>query len=290
VKAAQRLGIDYETLSAVNPRLVYAHISGFGTKGPYAEKGGYDRLTQGLSGVMARRDANGTPMTAGILVSDPSVPMMLSYGIMLALWARERTGKGQKVETSLLQAAVAMQAPHLIKVEDEALNEGDPAAYGIFRCADTYINVCALTPPQFRRLCQVLDLEHLADDPRATDFARRAEFRADAFPVIEGVLTTRPAKEWLTLLEEADVPSAPILDSRQVFEEPQLLENGMLTTVQHPSAGAVSMFTPPVQLSDTPGGIRHLAPSLGAHTDEVLRELGFGDSDIADMRAREIVR
>ena len=170
LSAAAKLGVDYPSVRAVNPRLIYGSITAYGTQGPYAGKAGYDRLTQGFSGAMYRRWENGTPVSTGIFLSDPSIPMLMGYGIALALLQREKTGEGQIVETSLLQAAIAMQMTNLVKRENSAepLRDLDVPAYGIYRCSDdTFINVTALLPGQFRRLCTLLDIGHVADDPRA---------------------------------------------------------------------------------------------------------------------------
>ena len=291
-QAALRLGIDYEALHKLHPRLIYGHITGYGTKGPYADKGAFDRLTQGFSGVMYRRWEDGTPVTAGIWVSDPSVPMLMAYGITLALRVRDRTGAGQKVDTSLLQAAIAMQSPFLIKVEkaERPLMDFESPTYGIHRCSDgQYINVAALRQHQAVRLFRLLDLNHLAEDPRATDPTRREEFRSDVYPILEALFATRPVKEWLALLDEADVPCAPILDRDQVFSEPQIIENEMITRVEHPTAGPVQMFAPPIHLSETPGAIRRPAPLLGEHTVAVLHELGYSDAEVAELRAAEVI-
>lgn len=291
-KTAQRLGVDYPTLHKLYPRLIYGHVTGWGTVGPYADKGGYDRLTQGMSGAMYRRWADGTPVTAGLWVSDPSVPMLIAYGVMLALWNREKTGVGQKVETSLLQAAIAMQNTFLVRVEkaEKPFNSFESATYGIYKCGDgAYINVTALRQRQADKLFEVLDLPHLAKDPRSRDPGRRDEFRNEVYPVIEAVFATKTSKEWLALLDEADIPAAPILDREQVFDEPQILENGMIVRVDHPRAGPVQMFGVPINLSDTPGVVRKPAPLLGEDTDQVLGELGYDTAAIADLRARGII-
>lgn len=292
VGVPERLGIGFDDLSKVNPRLIYASITAFGTKGPYARKGGYDRLTQGLSGTMYRRGEDGIPLTAGVWISDCSVPMLMSYGIMLALWVRERTGRGQRVETSLLQAAIAMQSTSLIRVEDDVsppTEVGGPA-YGIYHCADgQFLNICALQADQYQRLCHALDLPHLADDPRFNDPSRQVEFRSEVYPIIDGVLSTRPIADWIAILDAADVPCAPILERSQVFREPQILENEMLGAVQHPKAGRVQMLGVPVRLSETPGSLREPAPLLGQHTEEVLHDLGYAQDEIEALREEAVI-
>jgi crotonobetainyl-CoA:carnitine CoA-transferase CaiB-like acyl-CoA transferase len=288
---AERLGIGYEELAEANPRLIYASITAFGSKGNWAAKGGYDRLTQGLSGAMYRRDKDGIPLATGIWLSDCSVPMLMAYGIMLALWVRERSGRGQKVETSLLQAALAMQTTNLVRMGDEVaapVDAGD--AYGIFRCSDgLYLNVCALQPDQFRRFCHAIGLDDLADDGRFFDPKLRAEFRRQAYPRMNGILETRPISEWIQVLDDADVPCAPILERSQVFDQPQVTENGMIASFDNSETGRVSMVGVPVQLSATPGSIRSPAPELGQHTNEVLEELGFSVKSIAKMREEAVI-
>ena len=290
--AATKLGVDYPAVREMNPRLVYASISAYGSKGPYAAKAGYDRLTQGFSGAQYRRWENGTPVSTGIFLSDPAIPMLLGYGIALALLQRERTGEGQLVETSLLHAAIAMQMTNLVKFENssEPLRDLDMPTYGIYRCADAaYINVTALRPPQFRRLCAVLDLEHLMDDPRAKDPTGSRDFRHEIYPIIEAVFETKPATEWLKLLDDADVPAAPVLERDQVFYEPQMVENSMFVRVEHPTAGPVLSFAPPFTLSGADAVTHQAPPLLGEHTVEVLEELGYGPSEIEDLRAKNVV-
>jgi len=291
-RVTQKLGLTYEEMRAVNPRLVYAHISAFGNQGPYAGKGGYDRLTQGLSGAMSRRDHEGAPITAGVWISDCSVPMLMSYGILLALWAREKTGLGQCVETSLLQAAVAMQSTSLVRVDQDPSKPAEPGGpgYGIYKCGDgVYINVCALQQDQFQRFCLALELNHLSDDPRFDDPTAQRELRSEVYPVIDAVMKSKTAEQWLRILDEADVPAAPILDRDEVYDEPQMLQNDMIVTVDHPKVGRTSMFGVPVKLSMTPGSIRHPSPLLGEHTDEVLYELGYSTAEIEELRTAAVI-
>jgi crotonobetainyl-CoA:carnitine CoA-transferase CaiB-like acyl-CoA transferase len=291
VGVAERRGIGYEELSQLNPRLIYASITAFGSRGAWAEKGGYDRLTQGLSGTMYRRGKDGIPLSAGVWVSDCSVPMLMAYGIMLALWVREKTGRGQKVETSLLQAALAMQTTNLVRVGDEVAEPVDAGdGYGIFRCGDDqYLNVCALQPDQFRRFCQAIGLQEMGDDPRFFDPRSRAAFRVEAYPIIDGMLGTRPIAQWIEILDAADVPCAPILARPEVFDQPQMRANEMIASIDHPSAGRVSMVDVPVRLSTTPGSIRTPAPELGQHTDDVLTGLGYSEEAIEKLREAAVI-
>ena len=290
--AATKLGVDYPSVRELNPKLIYGWITGFGSKGPYAGHGAYDRLTQGFSGAMFRQWEDGTPVSTGIYLSDPSVPMLMAYGIMLALWQREKTGEGQKVETSLLQAAIAMQMNSLYKIEsvDRSLKPEDYATYGLYRCADdAFINVTALRPHQFEKLCTLLELEHLAKDPRAFDPIHREEFRRDVYPIIEAMFATKSLDEWLPLLDEIDVPAAPVLEREKVFSEPQMVENGMFVRVDHPKVGPVQMFAPPITLSSAEAVEHRTSPQTGENNADVLGELGYGGDEIAGLRAANVI-
>ncbi|MCY4448207.1 MAG: CoA transferase [Chloroflexi bacterium] len=291
--AAQKLGVDYDSVQAINPRLIYASISAYGSRGPYAGKPGYDRLTQGFSGAQYRRWENGVPVSTGIFLSDPCIPMLLGYAITLALLQRERTGRGQLIETSLLHAAIAMQMTNLVKFEneEEPHRELEMPAYGIYRCADdVYVNVTALRPAQFHRLCMVLELPHIAEDPRAKlpDNSTR-DFREEIYPVFEAVFETKPSKEWLRLLDEADVPVAPVLERDQVFYEPQMVENDMFVRVNHPEKGPVLSFAPPFTMSGVDPVDHRPPPLLGEHTGQVLNGLGYSSEEIEGLRATGVV-
>ena len=194
--------------------------------------------------------------------------------------------------TSLLQAAVAMQSVDLVLAEDDPtpkVEEGFQGT-GIYRCGDDVcINVVALADHQFARLLKVMDLEHLLQDSRWKDPYRKSEFLNEVSAVLQGVFETRTSEEWLDALNKADVPCGPILDRSEVFDEPQIVENGMLVRTEHPAAGRVRMLGVPIDLSHTPGAIRRAAPQLGEHTEEVLRELGYSAAEIATMRADEVI-
>lgn len=288
----ERLGIGYGALSALNPRLIYASLTAYGPKGPYANRAGFNRLVEGMSGALFRRDAEGRPLGTGIWIADWSAPMLMAFGISLALLARERTGRGQRVESSLLQAAVAMQLGDMTVVEEDPMpaREENPSGYGSFRCGDgVFINIGAYLPHQWARLCRVLDVPHLAEDPRITDPLHRNELNEEAWPVFEAIFLTQPAQTWLEALEEADVPCAPIVDRPRVRFEKQIIANDMIVPVGHPVVGRTHIAGTPVRLSDLPSVPLQPAPTLGQHTDEILGELGCTPERIAELREAGVI-
>ncbi len=289
-----RLGLGYKELSALNPRLVYASITSFGSKGPYADKAGFDRLVQGMGGGMHRKDADGRPIPVGTWIADWATPMLMAYGITLALWQRDKTGLGQRVEGSLLASTLAMQLGEITVAEDDptpppALSEDSPA-YSCFECADgQYINLGAIFPHQFARLCRTLDLDHLADDPRLTDPAQRRQLHAEATPIFDAIFRTRTCAEWLESLHAADVPCGPIVEKQQVAYTEQVLANEMMVPLVHPVAGRTRVIGTPVRLSANPPRELKPAPQLGEHCEEILRELGYSAEGIEELRQNEVV-
>lgn len=294
VGVAEKYGLDYEALSKENPRLVYANLTAFGSKGPYRRVGGYDRIIQGFSGSMFRRAADGTPISTGVYAADGAAPMLMAYGIMCALWVRERTGRGQKVETSLLHVSIALQMGHLSRADDDPdprpEDTGD-GGFGTYRCADgRFVTIAALADAEFIRLCQALGLAHLADDPRLSDpFAKRAFRAKELYPLLNERFKEKGSEEWLEILRTADVPCAPVLERREVVDHPQIVENEMIAAVEHAKAGRTRILGVPLRLSETPGAIRSAAPLLGEHTDVVLRALGYTLEEIEALRERGVV-
>ena len=244
--AAARRGIDYATLSALNPRLIYGLVTGFGQHGPYAEAPAYDQIIQGLSGAMARRLPDGTPLRAGVMVADTSAPMLLAYGIALALLEREHTGRGQLVETSLLQAAVALQSVDLVQLEhDPELPEPQASASTLYRCGDgRYINVLALTERQVVALFTVLGLEALLAQS-VLDTSMLATVQRRWRTEIATAIEARTSEDCLHIFRELGVPCGPVLSRDEVFADAQVLASEAFLRAAAPRGGCDPHRGPP---------------------------------------------
>jgi crotonobetainyl-CoA:carnitine CoA-transferase CaiB-like acyl-CoA transferase len=287
-----RLGIDYDTLSALNPRLVYGSISGFGQTGPYADRPGYDQIAQGLGGLMSVTGLPGQgPVRVGIPVADLTAGLFLAQGILVALLERERSGKGQWVHTSLLQAMVTMldfQAARWLidrEIPPQAGNDhptGIPT--GVFTTADGHINVAASGQTMFRRLCTAIGAPELLEDPRFATLADRSKHRKAMNAELDRRFAAKPSAEWIEVLNRAGVPSGPILNVKEVFEDPQVRHLGLAQPVRHPTRGEMLVQGLPATLSRTPGAVRRPAPEHGEHTDAILGELGYAPEEIRALR------
>jgi formyl-CoA transferase len=287
-----RLGIDYETLSALNPRLIYGSISGFGQTGPYRDRPGYDQIAQGMGGLMSITGLPGQgPVRVGIPVADLTAGIFLAQGILVALLERERSGKGQWVHTSLLQAMITMldfQAARWLidgEIAPQAGNDhptGIPT--GVFTTADGHINIAASGQNMYRRLCTAIGAPDLIDDARFKTVQDRSKNRREMNAELDQRLVKKSSAEWIEALNAAGVPSGPILNIKQVFENEQVQSLGMAQPVQHPTRGTLMVQAPPATLSRTPASIRLPAPEHGEHTDEILGELGYSKDDVAELR------
>ena len=292
-----RLGIDYETLSAINPRLIYGSISGFGQTGPYRDRPGYDQIAQGLGGLMSITGLPGQgPVRVGIPVADLTAGIFLAQGILAAIIERERSGRGQWVHTSLLQAMVTMldfQAARWLignEIPPQAGNDhptGIPT--GVFTTKDGHINIAAAGQQMYRRLCEALGIEALIDDPRFRSSKDRSKNRAVLNAELDRVLANKTSADWVELLNAKGVPSGPILNVQQVYENEQIVHLNMAVPVKHPALGELRLQAPPSTLSRTPASVRTPAPDVGEHTDEVLGELGFSADDVARLRRDKVV-
>lgn len=276
----RRLGLSPETLLARNPRLVYGSISGFGQDGPYAGRPGVDQIAQGMGGLMAVTGPPGSgPWRVGVAVSDSVAGTFLAQGVIAALFARERTGRGQWVHTSLLEAAVHLldfQAARWlidgIDPQQEGNNHPTIPAMGSFGTADGMINIGVLS--DFDGFARMVGRADLTDDARFATTAERVRHRDELNSVIAEVLRTRTTKEWVDLLAET-FPCGPVYRVSEVFADPQVRHLNATTAVEGPDGRSIEVLTHPVHFEATPTSVRSGPPSPGQHTDEVLRELGM---------------
>jgi formyl-CoA transferase len=292
-----RLGIDYEALSKINPKIVYASISGFGQSGPYRDRPGYDQIAQGLGGLMSVTGLPGQgPVRVGIPVADLTAGMFLAHGVLVALLERERSGKGQWVHTSLLEAMVRMldfQTTRWLigkEIPPQAGNDhptGIPT--GVFKTSDGHMNIAASGQHMYRRLCEALDVKHLIDDARFKTPQDRSKNRVECNQELEKATVTKTSAEWVDILNKAGVPCGPILDVKQMFEDEQIKHLQLAVEIQHPRLGKQSVQNLPVTLSRTPGKVVSASPDLGEHTDQVLGELGYSKADIEELKREKVV-
>lgn len=282
----ERLGLGYDTLHGRNPRLVYASISGFGTDGPWAERPGFDLIAQAMSGVMSvTGTAGGEPVKSGIPVSDLSAGLFAANGIQAALLARTRTGRGQRVETSLFEAALGMsvwEATEFFATGEAPEPKGSAhrlnAPYQAFKARDGYITIAAFTPTHWQRLCNVLDRADLLIDARFRSNEDRMAHLPELVDQIERALTLRSVDDWVARLLAEGIPCGPILDYAEVLSAPHTAARKMVETVDHPVEGEVRTLGIPLKFSDTPASVRHAPPLLGEHTDAVMAALDAGQS------------
>jgi crotonobetainyl-CoA:carnitine CoA-transferase CaiB-like acyl-CoA transferase len=296
-EVARRLGLDDATLAARHPRLVSCTISAFGSTGPAAGREGDDLIAQALSGIMsATGSEGGAPATVGVPITELGAGLFAVFGILCAVRARHRTGRGQHVDTSLFEAGLSLSAWEATEYwftgqvprglgTAHRLN----APYQAFRASDGHFTVGAANDNLFPRFCTLLGLGHLVSDARFDTVARRLQHRAALEPLVEAVTVTRPRAHWLDRCEEAGVPAGPIYSVPEALDDPHARARGMVQELAHPQAGRVKALGNPVKLSVTPPVVERLAPTPGQDTDAILGELGLGEPEIARLRAARVV-
>ncbi len=292
------LGIGYRTTSERNPRIIYCSISGYGVDGPAAERPGLDQIVQGTSGLMSVTGfEGGQPVRVGIPIADLLTGLFGAYGVLAALQARERTGRGQIVNTSLLESMVGMLTFQAVRY----LNGGGVpppagnhhpinAPYGVYRTRDGYVTLGATGDKRWRAFCELLGATEWLDDPRfATNGGRHAN-RYELAAEIEAKLQERTSAEWEIILNEHGIPCGPIYRLDEALDHPQVRHRQMVVEREHPTMGIVRLLGLPVKLSETPGEVHRTPPLLGQHTDEILREIGVFDDELATLRATRVIR
>jgi crotonobetainyl-CoA:carnitine CoA-transferase CaiB-like acyl-CoA transferase len=292
-----RLGVDYAALSKINPRLVYASISGFGQDGPYRERPGVDQIAQGMGGLMSITGEPGRgPMRVGVPIADLTAGLFAALGILVALIEREQSGKGQEVATSLLQAQIFMldfQASRWLNAGEVPPQAGNnhPTSIptGVFKTRDGHINVAAVGGAMWTKLCRTIGAEDLERHPDYANAAARSKNRDALNAEIDKRLAGRTSAEWVKLLNETGIPCGPIYAIDKVFADPQVQHLAIVQEIETEARGALRVVGQPVTLSRTPSRLAAAPPERGEHNEEVLREFGFSQAEIAELREAKVI-
>lgn len=296
--AADKLGFGYGTLTRYNPDLIYCAVSGYGQEGPHRERPGQDLLIQAISGIISVTGwEGGPPTTVGTFVADMVGAFHCAYGIAIALLARDRLGIGQKLEVSLLDSLLALQAVEAttyLNTGQEPKQAGAghglvPPPYRVFAAQEGALAIVAPSQDWWQRLCRVPALQDICGDLRFVSRDSRATHEAELNGLLEERFRTKTAAEWLELLAEHDVLTAPVYTYKDLFADPQVMHNDMVIKQTHPVAGEIRVIGIPVKLTRTPGQVRTPAPSLGEHTEEILAGLGYSEAEIARLRVERVI-
>jgi crotonobetainyl-CoA:carnitine CoA-transferase CaiB-like acyl-CoA transferase len=293
----ERLGLGYDAVRTVQSQIIYASISGFGQSGPYRQRGGYDTIAQGMSGMMSATGNEGAPPAkAGVPVVDIGSGLFTAYGILAAYIHRQRTGEGQYLDMALLDCAIAFsiwEAAAIFSGDEVPIPFGSMhrrnQPHGAFKTKDGYLCIAADQQHHWKIFCEVAGLQHLLHDPRFATNRDRLHNRHAMQEAMEAVLAHKTSAAWNDLLVKAGVPCGPVYRYDQVFDDPHVRHRQMAVEVDHPKAGRITITNTPLKLSQTPGRVRLPAPMLGQHTDEILRRLGYEEAAIATYHAEGVV-
>jgi crotonobetainyl-CoA:carnitine CoA-transferase CaiB-like acyl-CoA transferase len=293
----ERAGLGYETLRPTNPRLIYAQLSGFGSDGPYREKGGFDLIAQGMGGIMhVTGEPDGPPTSVGLPICDLGTGMWGAQGVLAALYERQRTGQGQKIECSLLETAVAFSswtsagwlADHVEPTRMGSRHRQN-APYQRFETKDGYMMIGGSAQAIWERCAKALGHPEWAADPRFRRGADRRQHRFELEKEISAVLATAPTAHWIKVLDDAGVPCGPVYTYEQLFADPQVVHREMVVHADDAELGRVPHIRTPVRMSASDVAVRVTAPKLGQHTDAILTGLGYSRSDIEALRGDRVI-
>lgn len=294
----ERIGLGYDQLKTINPALVYCTISGFGTTGPYAQRAGFDLVAQGMSGLMSINGHSGSPPTkVGVPITDLNAGIFAAYGILTAYIHRLKSGKGQHVDTSLMESGIAYTFWESATYFATGMIPGPmgsahrlTAPYQAFKTSDGYINIGAANQSNWERLCKAINREDLLGDDRFTQPSNRMDNVSDLTAILDETFTLESSQHWLDIFDKMGVPSGPINNMADVYADPQVLARNMMVELNHPVAGRVKNIGIPVKLSVTPGTIHSPSPLLGEHTTEVLKEIGYSEENILNLYNSEVIK
>lgn len=292
-----RLGLAYDDIAKVNPRIILASISGFGQDGPYARRAGFDQIAQGMGGLMGvTGNPEEGPMRAGAAVADSSSGLYAAIGILVALQERAVSGQGQWVQSSLLEAQIALmdfQAARYLVEGEVPQSSGNDHPYvtpmGVVATQDGYLNLGVGSDAQWRAFCCLIGEPEWGEDVKFATNPMRFEHRPELWDLLRPIFAERSTTEWVTALEEVGVPAGPIYMMDEVFADPQVQHLGMAAAIDHPVRGETKLVAQPVKLSRTPASIYVSAPDAGEHSDAILAEAGLSAREIADLRARNVI-
>ncbi len=294
----EKMGLGYADIHAINPRIIYCAISGFGRTGPLSQKGGYDLMVQAYSGLMSLTgEPDKTPLRVGFSLVDITCGWVAYAGIMTALYQREQTGKGQYVEASLLEGMVSAASYHVVNylgtgVNPGPLGQGHPslAPYQMFPSKDGRVMLGAANDGLWKKFCDVTGRQDLADDPRFRTNRDRVDHRDALISILEDVFQSKTTDEWVELLEGAGIPNSPVNTIADLVDDAQVAHRDMLADVPHPAVAGLRAPACPMKLSDGPSSIRRHPPENGEHTAEILAELGYATDDIDSLQASGAVK
>ena len=286
-----KLGIGYDILADINPRVILASISGFGQFGKYSKDPGYDVIAQGMGGLMSVTGEEGrAPVKVGFSISDLGTGMWAIIGILTALLARTKTNKGQWIDSSLLDTVVGWQTYlatsfHATGENPKPLGNAHPSIvpYQVFKASDSYFNIGVGNDNLWKKMCHLLDIQHIQDSPLYETNAQRVKNRSQLIPILEGIFIKNTAEYWITLFKQNGIPIGPVYTFSELYKDEHIYDRELVQTIDHPTLGDIKLTSTPIKLSDTPGEIYSHPPLLGEHSTEILTSLGYSKSQIEEF-------